>query len=129
SWSPRTRQIAAEPGSAGFGAVVSAVALWPVATVDRPCTRRSGGSRPSRSASADKCAGGRSMRRPTRRADSLLARATGAMIHRSGTGLRREPQPEGDPVALPGGSAEIVLLGALEELPRGGLASCSPLAR
>ena len=53
------------------------------------------------------------MRRPTRRADSLLARPTEAMIHRTGPASAGRRQPESGRLALPGGSAEIVLPGAL----------------
>ena len=139
------RQIASDPRSPGSEALVVAVALRPVATVDRPCTPSSRSRPPSRRASRDQCAGGRSMRRPTRRADSLLVRLSGPWsddpdrptrggVNRNARGL---PCPADSPSSTsrrvaelphPGALAEIVLPGALAELPRGGLALFPPLA-
>jgi len=67
------------------------------------------------------------MRRPTRRAASLLRRITSDRPSASAASPGRL-QPECGRVALPGGSAETVLPGALAKLPRGGDALFSPLA-
>ncbi len=79
---PSTRQIAAELRSAESLPRVGAMPLLPVVAVDSPCAASSRRRPQSVSASSHQCAGGRSMLRPTRRADSLLGR-TGNMLDRS----------------------------------------------
>ena len=105
---------------------VVAVALRPVAAVDRPCAPSSKSRLPSRSASRDQCAGGRSIGAPPARrlrfSPVTTDRPSASAASPAAASARMWTR------SLPGGSAETVLPGALAELPRGGDALFSPLA-